>query len=111
MRHGGCRRADGHVLVPGPAARHRPADPGARALGPIGKAAGFAGDARLTRPCAAYPAPGALPGRAPRRGRAGPTTGPVGGDGPGFSLIRPTAGELAERTGDLARLPCEPARG
>jgi hypothetical protein len=62
-------------------------------LGPISKAAGFADDARLTR---LRPVPG-------------PATGPVGGGGPGFGLIRATAGELAERTGNPARLPCEPA--
>ena len=57
------------------------------ALGPIGKASGFADDARLARPYDGYPSlTRAARPRARRRRRAGPAAGQVGGGGPG---VRP----------------------
>ena len=82
------------------------------ALGPIGKAAGYADDARLARPYDAYeslavpPAPAHTAGDALARLR-------VRWDevDQAFGLLRQTAEDLAERTPDLARVPCDPASG
>ena len=53
------------------------------ALGPIGKAAGYADDARLARPYDGYPLLAMPPvRRARRRRRAGPAQGPLGRGGP-----------------------------
>ncbi len=82
------------------------------ALGPIGKAAGYADDARLARPYDAYgslavpPAPAHTAGDALARLR-------VRWDevDQAFGLLRQVAEDLAERTPDLARVPCDPASG
>ena len=96
-------------LSPGRARQHG-------ALGPIGKASGYADDARLARPYDGYPLLAAVltPGPAPVH---------AAGDAlarlrvrweevdQAFGLIRRAAADLAERTPDPARLPCEPCRG
>ncbi|HEU5391331.1 MAG TPA: hypothetical protein VFV73_36055 [Streptosporangiaceae bacterium] len=82
------------------------------ALGPVGKAAGFTDDNRLTRPYDGYPDLAPPPGRAH-----------VAGDAlarlrvrweevdQSFGLLRRAADELAERGGDPLLVPCEPAAG
>ncbi len=82
------------------------------ALGPVGKAAGYADDARLTRPYDGYPS--LAMGSAPAH---------VAGDalarlrvrweevGQAFGLIRQAADNLAERAAGLPRVSCEPASG
>jgi Ni,Fe-hydrogenase III large subunit len=82
------------------------------ALGPIGKAAGFADDNRLTRPYDGYPELAPPPGRAH-----------VAGDAlvrlrvrweeveQSFGLLRRAAEALAERAGDPLRVSCEPVSG
>jgi Ni,Fe-hydrogenase III large subunit len=92
-------------LTPGRAGQHG-------ALGPIGKAAGFADDARLTRPYDAY------------RTLAVPPAKPhTAGDAlarlrvrweevdQSFRLLRQVADNLAERAWDLSSPICQPARG
>jgi formate hydrogenlyase subunit 5 len=82
------------------------------ALGPIGKAAGFADDARLARPYDAY------------RTLAVPSAKPhAAGDAlarlrvrweevdQSFRLLRQVADDLAERAGELYSLTCEPPAG
>ena len=55
------------------------------ALGPIGKASGYADDARLARPYDAYPLLGTRARRrALRRRRDGPAPGPLRGGSGGF---------------------------
>jgi formate hydrogenlyase subunit 5 len=83
------------------------------ALGPVGKAAGFADDTRLTRPYDGYPSL-AVP----------PASGHTAGDAlarlrvrweevdQAFGLIRQIADNLlTERAPDLPRVPCKPASG
>jgi Ni,Fe-hydrogenase III large subunit len=82
------------------------------ALGPIGKASGYADDARLARPYDAYPLDATEPGR-----------GHVAGDAlarlrvrweeadQAFLLLRRAAGELAERIPETLRVPCDPGEG
>jgi Ni,Fe-hydrogenase III large subunit len=82
------------------------------ALGPIGKAAGFADDNRLTRPYDGYPELAPPPGRTH-----------VAGDAlvrlrvrweeveQSFGLLRRAAEALAERAGDPLRVRCEPVSG
>jgi formate hydrogenlyase subunit 5 len=82
------------------------------ALGPIGKASGFADDNRLTRPYDGY---GELP--------VPPVRTHTAGDAlvrlrvrweevdSSFGLLRRAAALLAERTGDQLRVRCEPAGG
>ena len=80
------------------------------ALGPVGKAAGYADDARLARP--------------PTTGTPSLAVPPVRSTPPvaltrlrvrwdevdqSFGLLRQVAEDLAERSSDLLRLPCEPA--
>jgi formate hydrogenlyase subunit 5 len=82
------------------------------ALGPIGKASGFADDARLARPYDGYlslagpPAPVHTTGDALARLR-------VRWDevDQAFALIRRAAEDLADRTTDPARIACQPDRG
>jgi formate hydrogenlyase subunit 5 len=83
------------------------------ALGPIGKAAGFADDARLTRPYDGYlslavpPAPGHTAGDALARLRVRWEEVDQA-----FGLIRRAAEDLsAERAADLPLVPCKPASG
>jgi Ni,Fe-hydrogenase III large subunit len=82
------------------------------ALGPVGKAAGYADDARLARPYDGY-----LPLAVP------PVRSHIAGDATArlrvrwdevdqsFSLLRQVAEDLAERSSDLRHLSCEPASG
>jgi formate hydrogenlyase subunit 5 len=82
------------------------------ALGPVGRAAGFADDNRLTRPYDGYQDLAPPPGRAH-----------VTGDAlarlrvrweeveQSFGLLRRAAGNLTERRGDPLRVPCEPSSG
>ena len=82
------------------------------ALGPIGKAAGFADDARLARPYDAYPSlvlplgPAHAAGDAMARLR-------VRWDevDQSFRLLRQVADDMAERSPDLLSVPCAPASG
>ncbi len=92
-------------LSPGRAHQHG-------ALGPVGKAAGYADDARLARPYDGY-----LPLAVP------PVRSHAAGDAlarlrvrwdevdQSFGLLRQVAEDLAERSPDLARMTCEPVRG
>jgi Ni,Fe-hydrogenase III large subunit len=82
------------------------------ALGPVGKAAGFADDARLARPYDAYRAL-AMPPAKPH----------VAGDAlarlrvrweeadQSFRLLRQVADDLSERAPDLCSVTCEPSSG
>ena len=82
------------------------------ALGPIGKAAGFADDNRLTRPYDGYPELAPLAGRAHKAGDALARLRVRWEEvGSSFGLLRQAAAELAERTGDQLRARCEPAGG
>ena len=83
------------------------------ALGPIGKAAGYADDARLTRPYDGYlslavpPAPPHTAGDALARLRVRWEEVDQA-----FGLIRQAADDLsAERAADLPRVPCKPTSG
>jgi formate hydrogenlyase subunit 5 len=82
------------------------------ALGPIGKAAGFADDNRLTRPYDGYPELAPLAGRAHKAGDALARLRVRWEEvGSSFGLLRQAAAELAQRTGDELRARCEPAGG
>jgi formate hydrogenlyase subunit 5 len=82
------------------------------ALGPIGKAAGFADDNRLTRPYDAYPDLVVPPARAHAAGDAMARLRVRWEEvESSFALLRLAADELAERPGDQLRVPCEPADG
>jgi formate hydrogenlyase subunit 5 len=82
------------------------------ALGPIGKASGYADDARLARPYDGYqslavpPAPVHAAGDALARLRVRWEEVDQS-----FGLLRQVADDLAERSFDPPRLPCEPTRG
>jgi formate hydrogenlyase subunit 5 len=82
------------------------------ALGPIGKAAGYADDARLTRPYDGYlslavpPAPAHTAGDAMARLRVRWEEVDQA-----FGLIRQAAEDLPERAADLPRVPCKRASG
>ncbi|MGP0026650.1 MAG: hypothetical protein ACLPKE_25335, partial [Streptosporangiaceae bacterium] len=82
------------------------------ALGPVGKAAGYADDARLDRPYDGYPSLAVPP---VRRHAAGDALARlrVRWDevGQSFGLLRQVAEDLAERSSDLARITCEPVCG
>jgi Ni,Fe-hydrogenase III large subunit len=82
------------------------------ALGPIGKAAGFADDNRLTRPYDGYPDLPVPPVRAHSVGDALVRLRVRWEEvDQSFGLLRLAADELAERSGDLLRVHCEPAAG
>ena len=82
------------------------------ALGPIGKAAGFADDNRLTRPYDAYPDLAVPPARAHAAGDAMARLRVRWEEvESSFSLLLLAAGQLAERTGDQLRASYEPADG
>ena len=82
------------------------------ALGPIGKAAGFADDNRLTRPYDAYPNLVVPPARAHAAGDAMARLRVRWEEvESSFGLLRLAADELAERPGDQLRVPCEPPDG
>ena len=82
------------------------------ALGPIGKASGFADDARLARPYDGYPSLTLPPAPAHAAGDALARLRVRWEEvDQAFGLIRQAADDLAERAGDPARLPCEPAGG
>jgi Ni,Fe-hydrogenase III large subunit len=82
------------------------------ALGPIGKAAGFADDNRLTRPYDGYPGLAVTAARAHTAGdalvRLRVRWEEVDSS---FGLLRSAAVKLAERTGDQLQASCEPAGG
>jgi Ni,Fe-hydrogenase III large subunit len=83
------------------------------ALGPIGKAAGFADDDRMARPYDAYPALGLEPGRAHSAGDAMARLRVRWEEvDSSFGLLRRAADDLlAERAADQLRVPCEPPSG
>jgi len=82
------------------------------ALGPIGKAAGFADDNRLTRPYDGYPDLAVWPTRAHQAGDALVRLRVRWEEvDQSFGLLRRAAEELAERTGDQLRVACEPTSG
>ena len=81
------------------------------AVGPVGKASGYADDARFTRPYDAYPALGILPAEPQSAGDAlARLRVRVAEVGMSFHLIRQAADELADAGGSVAA-PCEPADG
>ena len=83
------------------------------ALGPIGKAAGFADDARLARPYDAYPSLGPEPGRPHLAGDALARLRVRWEEvDQSFGLLRRAADDfLAERSTVLPSVTCEPASG
>jgi Ni,Fe-hydrogenase III large subunit len=83
------------------------------ALGPVGKAAGFADDDRLARPYDAYPSLGLAPGRAHSAGDALARLRVRWEEvDASFGLLRRAADDLcAERPTDQLRVSCEPADG
>ena len=83
------------------------------ALGPIGKAAGFADDARLARPYDAYPVLGLDAGRPHSAGDAMARLRVRWEEvDQSFGLLRRATDDLsAERPGELPRVPCAPASG
>ncbi len=95
----------------GPLAPERARQHGA--LGPIGKAAGYADDARLARPYDAYPSLHVDPGRAHTAGDALARLRVRWEEvDQSFGLLRQVADHLlAERSTGLLRVPCEPAGG
>jgi formate hydrogenlyase subunit 5 len=97
----------------GPLPRRRAREHGA--LGPVGRASGYADDARLTRPYDAYPALGMPPGKPQEGGDAmARLQVRLHEISQSFHLIRQVTGELAEAgptAGDVLAAPCEPAEG
>jgi len=82
------------------------------ALGPIGKASGFADDNRLTRPYDAYRNLAVPSARAHQAGDALVRLRVRWEEvDQSFGLLRSAADNLAERTGDQLRVRCEPAAG
>jgi formate hydrogenlyase subunit 5 len=82
------------------------------ALGPIGKASGFADDNRLTRPYDGYRDLAVPPARAHQAGDALVRLRVRWEEvDQSFGLLRSAADNLAERTGDQLRVRCEPAAG
>jgi formate hydrogenlyase subunit 5 len=83
------------------------------ALGPVGKAAGFADDDRLARPYDAYPSLGLAPGRAHSAGDALARLRVRWEEvDASFGLLRRAADDLcAERPTDQLVVSCEPADG
>jgi len=95
----------------GPLAPDRAREHGA--LGPIGKAAGFADDARLARPYDAYPWLAMVPGRAHSAGDALARLRVRWEEvDQSFGLLRRAAEDLGtERTVDQPQASCEPLSG
>ncbi len=83
------------------------------ALGPIGKAAGFADDARLARPYDRYPALAVPPARGHQAGDALARLRVRWDEvDQSFGLLRQAAEDLsAERSSDPPRIPCTPSGG
>jgi len=82
------------------------------ALGPIGKAAGFADDHRLARPYDGYRTLPVPPARAHTAGDAMARLRVRWEEvDSSFGLLRLAAAELTERAGDELRASCEPAGG
>jgi len=82
------------------------------ALGPIGKAAGFADDARLARPYDAYPVLDVDPGRPHSAGDALARLRVRWEEvDQAFRLLRQIADELAERPVEPLQVRCDPAAG
>jgi formate hydrogenlyase subunit 5 len=81
-------------------------------LGPIGKAAGFADDARLARPYDAYRALAVPPARPHTAGDALARLRVRWEEvDQSFRLLRQVADDLAERAWDLSSLTCAPSSG
>ncbi|MGD0244433.1 MAG: hypothetical protein ABSB59_29490 [Streptosporangiaceae bacterium] len=94
----------------GPLTRDRAREHGA--LGPIGKASGYADDARLARPYDAYPALAVEPFREHPAGDALARLWVRWDEvAQAFRLIRQAADNLNERVDVPPRLPCEPVEG
>jgi formate hydrogenlyase subunit 5 len=92
-------------LTPGRARQHG-------ALGPIGKAAGFADDARLARPYDAYRTLAVPPARLHTAGDALARLRVRWEEvEQSFRLLRQVADDLAERAWDLPSVTCQPSRG
>ena len=82
------------------------------ALGPVGKAARYADDDRLARPYDGYPSLAVPPVRSHAAGDALARLRVRWDEvDQSFGLLREVAEDLAERSSDLLRLPCEPASG
>jgi formate hydrogenlyase subunit 5 len=82
------------------------------ALGPIGKAAGFTDDNRLTRPYDAYPDLAVAAARTHTAGDALVRLRVRWEEvDQAFGLLRSAADNLAERSGDQLQVPCEPSGG
>ena len=82
------------------------------ALGPVGKAAGYADDARLARPYDGYPSLAVPPVRSHAAGDALARLWVRWDEvDQSFGLLRQAAEDLAERSSDLVRVTCEPASG
>ena len=82
------------------------------ALGPIGKAAGYADDARLARPYDAYPSLTELPARTHTAGDALARLRVRWEEvDQSFRLIRQAAGQLSERAAEPVGVPCYAATG
>ena len=82
------------------------------ALGPIGKAAGYADDARLARPYDAYPALAVPPARAHTAGDALARLRLCWEEvDQSFRLLRQVADDWPERSCDPPRISCEPTQG
>ena len=82
------------------------------ALGPIGKASGYADDARLARPYDGYPSLAVPPAPAHAAGDALARLRVRWEEvDQSFGLLRQVADDLAERSFDPPRRPCEPASG
>ncbi len=82
------------------------------ALGPIGKAAGYADDARLARPYDAYPALAVPPARAHTAGDALARLRLCWEEvDQSFRLIRQVIDDWPERSCDPPRISCEPTQG
>jgi Ni,Fe-hydrogenase III large subunit len=80
------------------------------ALGPVGKAAGYADDARLARPYDGYPLLAVPPVRPHAAGDALARLRVRWEEvDQSFGLLRQVAEDLSERTPDLVRVTCEPA--
>jgi formate hydrogenlyase subunit 5 len=82
------------------------------ALGPIGKASGYADDARLNRPYDGYRSLAVPPAAAHAAGDALARLRVRWEEvDQAWGLIRQAAEDLSERSTDLARITCEPVRG
>jgi Ni,Fe-hydrogenase III large subunit len=81
------------------------------ALGPIGRAAGFADDSRFTRPYDAYPAGGPVPGRHDAGDALARLRVRMDELGHSFGMIQYAAGALGRVADQPLRVECEPVDG